>query len=99
MQKIAYRPGERTPYFASVYDHDDRSPLVPRSLQEVVEAAQQLAYWARYLVSCDKASLTAAADDINQDLINVREDVVMASLAIGLPIGGELTTPGIGIPI
>jgi hypothetical protein len=99
MQKIAYRPGERTPHFASVYDHDDRSPLVPRSRQEVVEAAQQLAYWARYLVSCDKASLTAAADDINQDLIHVREDVVMASLAIGLPIGGELTTPGIGIPI
>jgi hypothetical protein len=99
VQKIKYRPEERTPYYASIYNHDDRFPLHPRLQEEVIMAAQGLRYWARFLVSSDKASLEAAADAISQDLIHVREDVIMASLAIGLPIGGELTTPGIGIPI
>jgi hypothetical protein len=100
MQKIAYRPEERTPFFASVYDHDEgRFPLHARLPEEIVMAAQGLRYWAAFLAASDKASLEAAADSVAQDLIHVREDVVMASLAIGLPVGGELTTPGLGIPI
>ncbi|HZZ23592.1 MAG TPA: hypothetical protein VFE60_13920 [Roseiarcus sp.] len=94
---IVYRPGERTPYFASVYNHNDRFPLHPRLPEEVVMATQGLLYWARYLAASDKASLAVAG--IDQDIIRVREEVMAVSLAIGLPVGGELTTPGIGIPI
>ena len=99
MHEITYRPEERTPQFAALHHHDDRFPLHPRLPEEIIMAVQGLRYWARYLVSSDKASLAAAADSVARDLIHVREDVVMASLAIGLPVGGELTTPGLGIPI
>jgi hypothetical protein len=99
MRKINYRPEERTPYFLSIYNHDDRFPCVPRSWTEIATAAQQLRYWAEYLVASDKASLENAAEDIVDDVIRVREDVIQVSLVIGLPVGGELTTPGMAIPI
>jgi hypothetical protein len=99
MRKVNYRPGERTPYFMSVYDHDDRFPLTPRSRDAIVVATKELLYWAEFLAACDKASLMVAADDIDQDIIHIRENVISVSLAIGLPVGGELTTPGLAIPI
>jgi hypothetical protein len=99
MTEIVYGPDVRTPYFVRVYNHDARSPVYSRSRHEVVEGAEGLLYWARYLAASDKASLEAAADDIRQRVIEVREELIGVSLVIGLPVGGELTTPGLAIPI
>jgi hypothetical protein len=92
-----YRPEEKTPGIAAAYDHDDRFPLHRRSRDEIVEAVQKPKRLADYLAAADRASLEAAADDIDQDIIRVRADICV-SLVIGLPVGGELTMPS-GIPI
>jgi hypothetical protein len=98
-RKIKLPPRGEDDRFMRVYDHDDRFPLTPRSRDEIVMATKELLYWAEFLAACDKASLMAAADDIDQDIIHVREGVIRVSAAIGLPIDDELTTPGTGIPI
>jgi len=35
----------------------------------------------------------------SQTIIRTREEIACISLVVGLPVGGELTTAGIGIPI
>jgi hypothetical protein len=98
MIKINYRPDEQTPQIAAIYDHDDRFPLCKRSKDEVIDLAHKLKRLANALAATDKASLEAAADDIDQDIIRIRSSVISVSLVIGLPVGGELTMPS-GIPI
>jgi hypothetical protein len=101
MRKINYRPGERTPYFASIYDHDAKSPLHSATKEEIIKAARELARLAEWLDFTDKASLVAAdiENEVWDHIRDVRMSVIGVSLAIGLPVGGELTTSGIGIPV